>query len=240
MRKELEEARLRPYHWMLIVIVWLAIFFDGYDVFVPAYVIHFVTEPWGLSKAEAGLLVSAGLVGVGIGAIGQGFIADRIGRRPTMIAGLIISGVLSAATPLIGTSYGNFLLIRVLTGIGLGVVMPLGTAYINEYLPRIVRNRLASLAAAGFSMGAVAVSLLGAAYTEQYGWQLLFYIGSGAALVGLLFVFVFPESAEWLAAHGRQEEARRIMARIRPDRAEEYRNATLTAAPACPAAGRSR
>jgi MFS family permease len=222
-RAELDDARLGPFHWMLIGLVFLAILFDGFDVLAPTYVIHFVSEPWGLSKAQSGFLVSAGLIGVMIGSLCHGVIADRIGRRPTMIGGLLVSGVFSLVTALVADSFDSFVIIRLLTGLGLGVVMPLGTAYINEYLPNTSRFRLASLAAAGFSLGGVLASVLGILFTREHGWQFLFYFGSGAAVMGLLFVLVFPESAEYLVAKGRPAEAAALLARIRPERASVYR-----------------
>jgi MFS family permease len=222
-RAELDQARLRPFHWGLIGLVFLAILFDGYDILAPSYVIHFVAAPWHLTRGQSGILVSAGLIGVMIGSLSHGIVADRVGRRPTMIAGLLVSGVFSLLTALAANSYGSFVVIRLLTGIGLGVVMPLGTAYINEYLPNRSRFRLASLAAAGFSLGAVVASVVGVLFTRQHGWQVLFFAGSAVGLVGLLFLAVFPESTEYLVAHGRTGEAARLMSRVRPERAAAYR-----------------
>ena len=62
-------------------------------------------------------------------------------------------------------------------------LMPLGTAYINEYLPGPSRFRLASLAAAGFSLGAVGASVIGILFSQRYGWQVLFYVGTIAAIL---------------------------------------------------------
>ncbi|MGP4014455.1 MFS transporter [Saccharopolyspora sp. 5N708] len=222
-RAELDEAPLRPFHWKLVGLVFLAILFDGYDILAPSYVIHFVSKPWGLTPAQSGLLVSAGLVGVMIGSLTHGVVADRIGRRPTMIVGLLISGVFSLLTATSANSYESFIFIRLITGIGLGVVMPLGTAYINEYLPNRSRFRLATLSAAGFSLGGVLASILGILFTEQYGWQFLFYFGSIAGLVGLLFIAVFPESTEYLVSRGKTERAAALMSKVRPDRAALYR-----------------
>jgi MFS family permease len=222
-REELDGATLRPFHGLLIALVFVAITFDGYDIVAPSYVIHFVAGPWHLSPSESGFLVSAGLIGVMAGSLAHGVAADRFGRRPVMIAGLLFSGAGSLVNALAADSYGSFVVIRMITGIGLGVIMPLGTAYINEYLPSSSRYRLASLAAAGFSLGAVLASVVGIVLTPTYGWQVLFIVGAGAALVGLVFIAVFPESAEFLVLGGRVSEAAAIMARVRPERAELYR-----------------
>lgn len=230
-RTELGGASLRPFHWLLVGLVTLATLFDGYATIIPSYIIHFVAKPWHLSPAAVGFLVSSGLIGLAIGSIVHGVIADRIGRRPTLIAGLLVSGVFSLLTAIAGGSYTSFILLRVLTGFGLGVLLPLGTAYVNEYLPRRTQHRLAVLGGAGFALGGVMAALLGVALTGGGDWQSLFYVGGGALVLGIIYLGVFPESAEYLVAHGRVDEAVRLLVRIRPDRAQVYRTSGLTAAP---------
>lgn len=223
-RTELDEATLRPFHWLLVGLTFLAITFDGYDILVPSYIIRSVAKPWHLSPAASGFLVSAGLIGVMIGSLSHGVVADRFGRRPTLIGALILAGIFSLITALVARSYESFIVLRLCTGIGLGVVMPLGTAYINEYLPSASRYRLASLAAAGFSLGGVLASIMGIVLIPRFGWPALFYFGALATVVGLVFLAIFPESTEFLVSRGRMAEAAKLMARVRPDRAAAYRD----------------
>lgn len=227
-RAELAQARLRPFHWRVVALVALATMFDGYDTFIPSYMIHFVVKPWHLSPSAAGLLVSSGLIGFGIGSLVHGVVADRIGRRPTLIAGLLVAGVFSVLTGAFGTSFGAFVALRVLTGLGLGVLLPLGTAYVNEYLPRRVHNRLAVLGGTGFGIGGVLAAVLGVALTSGGDWRSLYYVGGGAIVLALLYLGIFPESVEFLASRGRTEQAIRLLGRIRPERVELYRTQGLT------------
>jgi MFS family permease len=229
-RTELGAAPLRPFHWLLVGLVALATMFDGYDTLIPSYMIHFVAKPWHLSDAAVGFLVSSGLIGFAVGSLVHGVVADRIGRRPTLIAGLLVAGLFSLLTGALGTSFAPFVVLRVLTGLGLGVLLPLGTAYVNEYLPERTHHRLAALGGCGFALGGVLAALLGVALTSGGDWQSLFYVGGGALVVGLVYLAVFPESAEFLVANGRAGEAIRVMSRIRPDRARIYRTEGLTAA----------
>ena len=227
-RAELADAPMGRFHWGVVVMVLLATAFDGLDTFSPAYVIKFVAEPWHLSHAEAGLLVSAGLIGFGIGSLGHGVVADRFGRKPTLIAGLLISGVFSLATALFADSFTSFVTLRLLTGLGLGVLLPLGTAYCSELMPAGVRNRMASLAGTGFGVGGVLAAVVGIAFTRSLGWQILYYLGALGALLGVAYLWLLPESPEYLVAHGRADRAARLLARVNPGRARLYRAATLT------------
>jgi MFS family permease len=87
LHEELAEAKVGKFHWRLGAIMGLLTLFDGYDTFNPAYVIHYVAKPWGLQAGQAGLLISSGLVGFLLGAAIHGIIADRLGRRGTLLGG---------------------------------------------------------------------------------------------------------------------------------------------------------
>jgi len=155
---ELANAPVGRMHVKLGILLALLTLFDGYDTFNPAYVIHYVRGPWGLSLQQAGMLVSSGLVGFLLGAAAHGAIADRLGRRVTLIAGLWITTIFSILTALIADSFASFCTLRVLTGLGLGVLLPLSTTYINELAPRRVANTFALW---GVALGWVAGALLG-------------------------------------------------------------------------------
>jgi MFS family permease len=226
-RAELDEARLVPLHWVVAGLVILATLFDGYGTLVPSYVIHFVARPWHLSSSEAGFLVSAGLIGFAVGAVSHGPIADRAGRRPTLIAGLVIGGVFSILTAAVGDSFGIFVTLRILTGVGLGVLMPLGTAYVNEFMPRRHSNRLATLGTIGFSAGAVIASILGIYLTPGRGWPVLFWCGGAALPIALLCWFFLPESVQYLTIKKRHEKAAAVLSRLRPQERPRYEGAVF-------------
>jgi MFS transporter, AAHS family, 4-hydroxybenzoate transporter len=78
------------FHWRLGAMMGLLTLFDGYDAFNPAYVIYYLARPWGL---QAGLSISSGLVGFLIGAAIHGIVADRLGRRGTLLGGLWITSI---------------------------------------------------------------------------------------------------------------------------------------------------
>src|SRR5262249_58885538 len=141
---ELANARITRFHWQLGATMGALTLFDGYDTFNPAYVIHYVMQPWVLKAGQAGLLVSSGLVGFFVGAGAHGVIADRIGRPVTLLGGLWLASIFTLATPILATSFWSFCTIRLLTGLGLGVLLPLATTYINELTPPYGRNTYTS------------------------------------------------------------------------------------------------
>src|SRR5271154_5950606 len=226
--EELAGASVTPLHKMLGVLITLITLFDGYDTFNPAYVIQYVRQPWGLLPSQAGFLVSSGLIGFLFGAMGHGMIADRYGRRKTLLAGLWIVNVLTLLTAIFATSFTSFCTLRFLTGLGLGVLLPLGTTYINELAPQRVSNSFSLWGVKfGWSLGGVVAGLVGVYLTPSYGWQILYYVGALSIPLTLVGHAVLPESPKFLAPHGRVEELRALMTRLRPERASVYPNAVF-------------
>ena len=226
--EELATAAVGPFHWRVGVLITLITLFDGYDTFNPAYVIHYVAEPWGLAPGQAGLLVSSGLVGFLIGAIGQGAIADRLGRRGTFLAGLWIVNLFTILTPLLTDGFWSFCGLRLLTGLGLGVLLPLGATFINELAPRRISNTFSLWGVClGWSLGGMLAGIAGVFLTPSFGWQALYYVGALSIPVTLIAHRVLPESPKFLAAAGRPAELKALLGRLRPDRRELYETARL-------------
>ncbi|THD50633.1 MAG: MFS transporter [Bradyrhizobium sp.] len=229
--EELAGAAVTPLHKALGVLITLITLFDGYDTFNPAYVIHYVMQPWGLAPSQAGLLVSSGLVGFLFGAMGHGMVADRFGRRSTLLAGLWIVNVLTLLTALLATDFLSFCALRFLTGLGLGVLLPLGTTYINELAPQRLSNRFSLWGVTlGWSLGGVAAGLVGVFLTPQYGWQILYFVGALSIPLTLVVHAVLPESPKFLAAHGRIDELRSLLSRLRPERRAVYQSGAFRVA----------
>lgn len=226
--EELSGAAVTPFHKVLGLLITLITMFDGYDTFNPAYVIHYVMQPWGLLPSQAGLLVSSGLIGFLFGAMGHGMVADRFGRRSTMLGGLWIVNMLTLLTALLATDFLSFCLLRFVTGLGLGTLLPLGTTYINELAPQRVSNRFSLWGVTlGWSLGGVFAGLVGVFLTPHYGWQVLYYVGTLSIPLTLVVHAVLPESPKFLAARGRVEEFRMLLSRLRPERRALYQTATV-------------
>ena len=172
--------------------------------------------------------MSSGLIGFLFGAMGHGMVADRYGRRNTLLAGLWIINVLTLLTAMFATNFASFCGLRFLTGLGLGVLLPLGTTYINELAPQRVSNSFSLWGVTfGWSLGGVVAGLVGVFLTPTYGWQILYFVGTMSIPLTLVVHAVLPESPKFLAARGRLEELRALMSRLRPERRAVYENAVF-------------
>src|SRR6266567_3419192 len=217
------------FHWRLGAIMGLLTLFDGYDTFNPAYVIHYVAGPWGLKAGQAGLLISSGLVGFLLGAAVHGVAADRFGRRGTLLAGLWITSAFTLLTAVLANSFASFCVLRLLTGLGLGVLLPLATTYINELAPRRIANTFALWGVAlGWAAGGTLAGVVGVFATSSLGWQSLYWIGSLSFLLLPFMHAMLPESPKFLAVKGRTAEIKAFLSELRPERAAIYRDSNVS------------
>ena len=229
--EELAEAKVSGFHLRLGLIMGLLTLFDGYDTFNPAYVIHYVAGPWGLKGGQAGLLISSGLIGFLIGSAVHGLVADRLGRRGTLLAGLWITSIFTVLTALFADSFASFCALRVLTGLGLGVLLPLATTYINELAPRRVANTFALWGVAlGWALGGTIAGLVGVFATPALGWKALYWVGAFSFLLLPFLHAQLPESPKFLVLSNRSDEIRGLLSRLRPERAALYDTSTISVA----------
>jgi len=218
----IDRSRVSPFQVTTIVLCGLVAMLDGFDAQVIGYVIPAIAKSWGIQGPAIGATfkwaVFWGLVGLTLGALAGGPLADRFGRKTVMLVSVLIFGVFSIVTAG-STDIASLSLFRFLTGLGLGGSMPNTIALTAEYSPHRLRTTLITVMFTGFPVGNVAAGLASAALIEQYGWQGVFYAGGIAPLVLLPFaLLLLPESVRFLVAQ-RQSGARiaTTLAKIAPD-----------------------
>lgn len=205
-----------PWKWgvqgKIFIIGGLGFMFDAWDVLLNAFIFPLLGAEWGLTPGQLGLLATMNIVGMGIGAIVLSSLADVYGRKKIFTYCLLafsILTLLSAAAP----NYEVFLLLRFLTGVGLGGTIPVDYAIVGEFTPAKVRGRVLTAMDAWWPIGGTLCGLVAAFLTAQgiqnWRYQLLFMV-----LPALLVVWVrraIPESPMYLQRRGRESEARAII-----------------------------
>ncbi len=214
----LESMPHSSWHVRARLIVGAATFFDAVDALAIAYVLPVLVEMWQLTPQMIGILISAGYVGQLAGAIFFGWLAERIGRLPTLIYTVAIYSCLSL---LCATSwnYASLLIFRALQGTGLGGEVPVAAAYVSELARARGRGRFVLIYEQVYSLGRVAAALLGVWIVARFGWRYIFLIGGLSALLVLVLRRFLHESPRWLASQGHLEEADRILSLIETGRA---------------------
>jgi sugar porter (SP) family MFS transporter len=182
----------------------------GYDMGIIAAAAIFVKRTWALSTLMEELVVSIVLIGAMIGAIVGGAIADRIGRRATLVwaGGIFIAG--SVLAPL---SANVFVLIvaRAIIGIGIGFTSVTAPVYVSELAPPQSRGMLIGLYQFALTVGIALANLVGYWLAAQQAWRLMFGIAVVPTVFFLGVILTVPESPRWLFAHGRPKEAAAVL-----------------------------
>ncbi|WP_245313028.1 MFS transporter, partial [Bradyrhizobium macuxiense] len=175
------------------------LFLDGFDTQAIGYVAPALAREWSLSRAALGPVFSAGLFGLMIGALIFGPLADRVGRKTIIIFSTLAFGVGTVATAF-ADDVTTLLVIRLLTGLGLGGAMPNAVAMISEFSPHRRRATMVMIMFCGFSVGAALGGLLAAAMIPHYGWRSVFLVGGVAPLLlAPILAWRLPESVRFLA-----------------------------------------
>lgn len=199
----------------VVAICVAVVLLDGYDLVVYGTIVPSLLgyRPWDLDAAAAGLIGSLALVGMAVGALGSGWLTDRLGRRRLV---LIAITWFSVATGLcaVAPSAELFGLLRFVAGVGLGGVLPSAIALTIEFAPRHRRQLYNSVVHAGYSAGGVVCAALAIVLIPAFGFRSMFLVGALPWLV--LFPVALrwlPESPTYLLTHGRAQEAAALAAR---------------------------
>lgn len=209
------DAKFNRFHAFILFICTLVIVADGYDILVVGVALPLIVRDMGVTPTQAGVMASASVFGMMIGAVLSGSVADRVGRRRAMVACLAVFSVGTAAAGLTHDAV-SFSVIRFLAGLGIGGVMPCVITQMTEFSPRTTRATMVTASFSGFAMGGIVAALSGKALVETYGWPSVFF---AAALPLLLIPFVIrlmPESMAYLVKSRRLDELRGLLHRIDP------------------------
>jgi len=185
----------------------LALILDSFDSSAVGFVAPRLSELWHLPPGALGPVFAWGFCGQLLGAVIAGPVADRIGRKAVLIAG-VIEFALGALATTRADSLGSLLVLRLITGLGLGAAAPNALALVTEISPASRRSFLLSLALCGMALGAATAGIVAARLLPLYGWTSLFQVGGVLPLaLTPLLVWLLPESPYYLALAGNRDAA---------------------------------
>jgi AAHS family benzoate transporter-like MFS transporter/AAHS family 4-hydroxybenzoate transporter-like MFS transporter len=220
---EMAEARLSSVHLRFAALIGAILFVDGYDLFNAAYVAPYIRKEWALTAPQIGMMLSIGLAGLAGGALIQGPLADRFGRRLLTVSAVWLLGAASLGLAFLVQDFATFCALRFVLGLALGMLSPLAFVYINEWAPRSCANRFSTWAfVIPFSLGGIFAGLAGMAIGPVAGWRGLYLVAGIAIPIAIVAQMILPESVRFLAARQRWDAVRRVLATVRPERAAAY------------------
>jgi benzoate transport len=208
---------------------------DGFDVLSISFASPGIAQEWGIDRAALGIVLSMELIGMAIGSVFLGGVADKIGRRPTMLGCLVVmaAGMVGATTT---TSIVSLSVWRIVTGLGIGGMLAAINAVAAEFSNARRRYLSVSLMSIGYPVGAVLGGIVATRLLQTNDWRSVFYFGAAVTTVLIPVVFLLvPESVHWLARRqpaGALEKINRALTRMG--------RATVAALPTLTAATRQR
>jgi AAHS family 4-hydroxybenzoate transporter-like MFS transporter len=208
---------LSRYQWRVVILCFLIVFLDGLDTAAMGFIAPALSQEWGINRASLGPVMSAALIGMVFGALGSGPLADRFGRKGVLVGAVAVFGVFSLASAYSG-NVDQLLVLRFLTGLGLGAGMPNATTLLSEYTPERFKSLLVTSMFCGFNLGMAGGGFISAKLIPAYGWHALLLLGGVLPLLlAVVLVIWLPESARFLVVRNRGvEKIRRVLLPIQP------------------------
>jgi AAHS family 4-hydroxybenzoate transporter-like MFS transporter len=214
----IDQRPLGSYQIWTLVLCGLVLVLDGFDAQTINFLAPSIADSTGIPIRTFGPIFSASLIGLMIAAMTTGPIADRWGRKWTVIFSTLSFAVFSILTAHAST-FRELLVLRFSTGLGLGGAMPNVVALASEYAPRRSLPSVVSLLFVGMPLGGVTCGLLSASMVPAWGWRSVLYLGGALPLaISILLIVRLPESIRFLAVRGKNpQRVSRILARIAPE-----------------------
>jgi MFS transporter, putative metabolite:H+ symporter len=211
--QRLEQLPVSRFHYVLLITAGLGWMFDSMDTGIVSFILPVLMKDWHLSPEQVGNIGSIGLLGMAIGAIISGMIADRIGRKKVFAFTLL---TYSLATGLCGLSWNltSLMFFRFIVGFGLGGQLPVAVTLVSEFSPVKHRGKFLVLLESFWAFGWLLAAIISYLIIPKFGWPIAFFIGFLPALYILFLWRSIPESPRYLESKGRHGEAEAIVVKI--------------------------
>ena len=183
------------------------------DTGLISFILAKMAEDWQMTADQKSWVVSIGFIGMAIGAIFSGGLADRWGRKTVFASTLVVYSLATAACAF-APNLTWLLVFRFIVGLGLGGQLPVAVTLVSEYIPARVRGRFIVLLESFWGLGWLVAALVSRFMIPDFGWQAAFMIGGIPALYAIVIWKLVPESVPYLINRGRVDEAQALVKKI--------------------------
>ncbi|GAB2990692.1 MFS transporter [Amycolatopsis acidiphila] len=213
----IERQRVGRFWLGLFAVSWAITFLDGFDLQILSFAGRYIKSAYHLSDTQLGTLGTVGLFGTLIGGLCLGYLGDRVGRRPSIMVATIGFGIFMIAF-VFAQDYTQLVVLRFVSGLFLGGVLPLAWALNTEFAPARFRSTSVVIIMVGYSLGSAAGGPVSNVLIPRFGWESVFVAGGICSLLAVIpVVFVLPESVKFLAQKDlKQHRIAKILRRIDP------------------------
>lgn len=210
----IDSRPLSAMQWLVFILGALIIFMDGLDTGVIGFVAPSLIQDWGITKAQLAPVLSASLVGMAIGALLAGTLADKFGRKWVVVISTFMFGSFTLVSA-IADNVTDLAFYRFLTGLGLGAAMPNIATLVAEYMPVRNRVKMVNFMFCAFPLGITMGGLMAAKVIPTAGWQHMFwYCGLMPVILAVVLILKLPESIQYLINRRKPETAKRILKKL--------------------------
>ncbi|AET66904.1 arabinose efflux permease family protein [Desulfosporosinus orientis DSM 765] len=205
-------------HKRFLIIASLAYVFDQMNVINFGFIGPILMKNYGWTMQQFANVNSFNMLGMFIGALFGGWLADKIGRKKGLLTCILIFSLSSLANAAF-TNYNIFLIMRTITGFGTIGMVTIAMAYISEMMPSESRGKYQALSIAvgvcGMPISAILAKVV--IPLSYNSWRSVFVLGGLGLVITVVGSFWLKESPRWLVAKGRLDEAAKVLNEIVPD-----------------------
>lgn len=207
------EGKFNRFHFGLLICCCFIITFDMFDLVIYGSVVPILMKEWSISPVQAGAIGSYGFFGMMLGAIFFGILADKFGRKNTLILCVVLFSIFTflcafAPGPLL------FSIFRFITGVGIGGVLPNVIALMTDYAPKHMHNMMVSIVMCAFSVGGILAAIAGIYLIPLMGWKSVFWVAVIPLLLIPFMVKYFHDSPAILLVKGRIDELCLVISKV--------------------------
>jgi len=209
----IDRLPMTPMLKKILLLTGIGWMFDAMDQGMVSGVMAAIGKEWALSTGQIGWLGSVGMLGMILGAALSGMAADKWGRRAVIMWTLVIYGISSILSGL-AVNFTMLIILRFLTGFGLGGELPAASTLVSEYSPTKIRGRNVIILESFWAWGWIIAAFVAYMLIPVYGWRVAFFVGGVPALFAAVFRMAVPESPRYLQSVGKHDEAEALVQKM--------------------------